>query len=370
MIALPDSTRATRSLETDLAPLVREIGERPVLVTDARVLSIGKGAAVRGMLDCDVVVVPGGEPVSESVAAIAAELADRRVDVVVAIGGGSVLDTAKLAARLVSDPGGLDSRLLGAAPFPPGAAVVALPTTAGSGAEMTRTAIVSHAGHKTWAWDERLRPELAVLAPELTVTVPRAVALSAGLDAFCHSVEAATARRATPDMTALGLEAVGMVGAGLAATLAAPADADLQAVMLEAAAAGGLAIDQCGTGIGHAIGHALASVGEIPHGLAVMLGLRAGLEWTLEAAPVAYAGLGRALGGEDDVAALPELFDAFLAAVDFRTELARWAPPSASVLLAELAHPDHQPMCLNNARPITTADMPRLVDAVLATWCP
>ncbi|MEX1005502.1 MAG: iron-containing alcohol dehydrogenase [Acidimicrobiia bacterium] len=360
--------RTTDSVADDIGSLVRPVGRSPVIVTDS-VLLAACTAIVHEALGCDVIIVPGGEPVVETVGALARDIAGRDSDVVVAVGGGSVLDTAKLAARLITDPDGLVARLRAAEPFAPGAAVVALPTTAGSGAEVTRTAIVSHRGHKTWAWDERLRPDLAILAPELTATTPRPVALAAGLDAFCHSVEAATGQRATTEMRALGFEAAASIHLQLAASLDTPRNVAARTEMMRAACAAGVAIDHCGTGIGHAVGHALASIVTIPHGLAVMLGLRAGLEWTLDASDT-YEGLDASLGTSGGVAGLADAFDEFLAAVGFRDELARWSRPTAEALAEEMRAEDHQPMCRNNARPIGPGDIETVAMSVVEAWMP
>ena len=367
MITLPDFVRTTDSVASDVDGMVADVGDSPVLVTDG-VLLAACVAPVREALGCEVIVVPGGEPVLSSVGALARDIASRGADVVVAVGGGSVLDTAKLAARLVADPDGLVTRLRSAEPFPPGAAVVALPTTAGSGAEVTRTAIVSHGGRKTWAWDECLRPQLAILAAELTATTPRSVALAAGLDAFCHAIEAATGQRSTPEMRDLGFEAAALIHRRLAAVLGGVDDPGARADMMRAATAAGIAIDHCGTGIGHAVGHALASIVTIPHGVAVMLGLRAGLEWTLETAASAYDGLDVALGhaGAD----LPEVFDEFLDAVGFWFELGRWERPTAEALAIEMRSQDHQPMCRNNARPIEGDDVVIVAGAAVGGWTP
>ena len=367
MIPLPPTVLITDSVATEVAEMVAHVGRSPVIVTDSVLLAAG-AAAVRGALGCDVIVVPGGEPVIETIGVVARDIADRESDVVVAVGGGSVLDTAKLAARLVRDPDGLLARLRSAEPFPPGTAVVALPTTAGSGAEITRTAIVSHAGHKTWAWDERLRPDLAILAPELTATTPRSVALAAGLDAFCHAIEAATGQRSTPEMRGLGFAAAAAVHRDLATSLASPQNISARGELMRAATAAGIAIDNCGTGIGHAVGHALASIGRIPHGLAVMLGLRAGLEWTLESAADAYAGLDSALEADRGTDGLPVAFDDFLDRVDFWGELGRWSCPTAAALAAEMRSEDHQPMCRNNARPIEADDVETVARAAVRTW--
>ena len=369
MIGLPAFVERVPDLASELGVIIGRLGGEPVIVTDVHLAAAGVCDPVATVLGCEVMLVPGGEPVAASVGALARALRDRDADVVVAVGGGSVIDTVKLAARLVADPDGLSGRLSSAAPFPPAsAAVVAVPTTSGSGAEVTRTAIVSEGGRKRWAWDERLRPDVAVLAPELTATVPRPIAVAAGLDAFVHAVEAATGRRSTAEVAALGFEAAAMLLTGLPVMIEHPDRTPVRSTVMEAATAAGCAIDLGGTGIGHAVGHALGSIGTIPHGLAVMLGLRAGLAWTLAAASDAYAGLARRLvpGGAPD--GLTAVLDEMLDAVGFRAELEKWPPPSREALAAEMASIDHQPMRLNNARPISEGDITDVAGLVCDWW--
>ncbi|HVR34056.1 MAG TPA: iron-containing alcohol dehydrogenase [Acidimicrobiia bacterium] len=369
MIGLPAFVERVPDLAAGLPEIIRRLGGEPVIVTDVDLAAAGVCGPVETVLGCEVMLVPGGEPVAATVGALARSLRDHDADVVVAVGGGSVIDTAKLAARLVSDPEGLSERLGSASPFPPvSAVVVAVPTTSGSGAEVTRTAIVSEGGRKRWAWDDRLRPEVAVLAPELTATVPRPVAVAAGLDAFVHAVEAATGQRSTTEIAALGFEAAAMLLAGLPVMIEHPDRTSVRSTVMEAATAAGCAIDLGGTGIGHAVGHALGSLGVIPHGLAVMLGLRAGLAWTLAGASDAYTGLARRLvpGGAPDglIAAIDEMLDA----VGFCPELEKWPQPTRQALAAEMASIDHRPMRLNNARPISEGDIADVAGIVCDWW--
>jgi alcohol dehydrogenase class IV len=368
VIELPPNVHRLEDVRAGLAPIVAAWGGQAVIVTDPVIAAAGVSEAVESSLGCETLMVPGGEPVMSTVADLASTLADRGCDVVVAVGGGSVLDTVKLAARLVKDPSGLESRLLSARPFPQGAAVVALPTTSGAGAEVTRTAIVSHSGRKTWAWDERLRPEAAVLAPELTATTPRSVAIAAGLDAFVHAVEAGTGQRRTPEITALAAGAAAEILMSLPVATDERSSVSARKAMMGASAAAGVAIDHCGTGIGHAVGHALASIGPVPHGLAVMAGLRAGLEWTLSDSGDAYQLLAERLVSSGEPMGLPAVFAELCGAVDFDTELGRWPCPDPGELAREMACDDHRPMRENNARPISLSDLEEISRMVTARW--
>ena len=221
-------------------------------------------------------LVVAGEPSFLGVDALARAV--RAVDhpVVVAVGGGSTLDAAKQAA-VVAGEGGIGDYVLGARPLPARTVpVVAVPTTAGTGAEVTRTCIVSdETGRKLWTWGDALLPDVVVLDPRATATMPAHVTAATGLDAFVHAVEAMTGRRATPDAVAAGQQAARLVLDHLASAVGDGDDLDVRLAMQRAALLAGRAIDAGGTGIAHSIGHALGTLAHVPHGVAVAVGLAA-----------------------------------------------------------------------------------------------
>jgi alcohol dehydrogenase len=362
------AVRIVDGVAGQIGGVAAEYGSRPAVVTDRILAESTTVAPVASALGERLYVIDPGEPSSVQVTKLANELADGRIDVAVAVGGGSVIDTAKLAARLVSEPEGLSERLLSAAPFPEvTAAVVAVPTTAGSGAEVTRTAIVTYEGRKSWAWDERLRPEAAVLSAEMTASTPRPVALAAGLDAFSHAVEAATGRRSVAAVRSLGFDAAASIHRLLPDVLRDGGERGRLELAMAATVAG-TAIDNCGTGVGHAVGHAVGSLVRLPHGLAVALGLRAGLAWTLERASDAYAGLSARLAAGARTGDLPRIFEEFLQSVGFDEELVRHAAPDLDELVAEMAFAEHRPMRENNARPIEDGDVRDIAELALRGW--
>lgn len=359
--------RRTSDLATDIGSVVDAIGSRPVVLTDTALVAAGIAETVRGALRCPVLEVATGEPETGEVGRSAAALAESGADVVVAVGGGSVLDTAKLAARLVADPSGLERRLGGAAPFPAGLAVVAVPTTAGSGAERTRTAVVRHGTRKSWAWDDALRPEAVVLAPELTAGLPVRTTAASGLDAFVHALEASTARRASVDDAVVGAEVAAAVATSLPLVVSSPGDLEARGMMLEAASEAGALIDRCGTGVGHAIGHALGSLMAVPHGFAVALGHRAALEWVMETAGERYGVVSSALSaaGRGGVAGA---FDGLLDAVGFHDLFPALPPPDVEALTEELTADAHRPMLRNTPRAVSEPDLALLARATVERW--
>lgn len=353
----------TTVVETDRLrrDLPEHVSGRCVVVSDTALVEAGLADVAASALGADVVAIPTGEPLVVSVTELAFDLADRSVETLVAVGGGSVLDATKLAARTIDDPGAVPSLLGAATVAVDGPRVVAIPTTAGTGSEVTRTSVVSHDGRKSWVWGEGLRPATAILAPELTVGLPEAVTVASGLDAFVHCVESVTSRRTDQALHAAAVGAANDIARVLAAVLDAPTDLGLRRSLLACAHTGGRGIDRCGTGIGHAIGHALGSLTSIPHGLAVMAGHRAALDWTFETAADAYAPLG-------GPAAVLAAFDDLAGAVGLRERLASVDFPTPSALADELAAADHQPMFRNHPRTVDTDDLPALAATTLEMW--
>ncbi|CAN5831313.1 iron-containing alcohol dehydrogenase [soil metagenome] len=350
-----------------LRRIVDGLGATPVIVTDSTLAELVLMASVRaevgGALE---IIVDVGEPTTAAVGLVQAALIGRG-DVVVAVGGGSVIDIAKLAGALVGSGGVLSDYLLSAIPFTSSLPVVAIPTTAGSGAEVTRTSVVSVDGRKSWAWDEMLRPNAVVLDPALTLDLPASVTVATGLDALVHAIEAATARRLDSVATELGLWAVAGIGSALPSVIADPADIRARGVMLSSSTAAGLAIDRCGTGIAHGLGHALGSIASVPHGLAVALCLEVAAPFNVEFGDERCAAVARALGGPD----LEEELGRFMTAVGLDAALERFAADQSvdSTTLTNEALADlNTPMRLNNVRPAQPSDVASLAEQVAERW--
>ncbi len=237
--------------------------------------------------------MPAGEPDASSVDAAAELVRSMPGAIVIGVGGGSALDTAKQAAVVATAAMGVEHYALGANPLPGHRPIIAIPTTAGTGAEVTRTCIVTDRdGRKVWTWGDELLPDLVVLDPASTVTMPAHVTAATGLDAFVHALEAVSGRRTTALVTAPALHALRLVRRPPPDRRRRPDDLDARQAMQEAALLAGLAIDGGGTGIAHSIGHALGTLAHVPHGVAVAIGLAAALDWNVDGAPDAYTSAG------------------------------------------------------------------------------
>lgn len=300
----------------EVGPRLRAHGvARAVVFVDPRVHALPWFAEVAASLaaagvDAAVYAEIAIEPTDASVADAVAFARQARADGVLSLGGGSTIDTAKLANLGAAT--GHDVRRYVAAPWGDGQAVtaplpvhLACPTTAGTGSEVTGIAIFDLRAHhvKTGVATPRLRPTEAVIDPRVTATLPASVVAAAGLDVLCHALESYTARphtqRAAPQpVTARPMsqganrwsdvgcrEALAVCGRHLARATHDASDAEARGELMWAATLAGIAFGNAGVHVPHAMAYAIAggvrdyvAVGYppaaplVPHGFAVALG--------------------------------------------------------------------------------------------------
>ena len=347
------------------------LGETSVALVDRTVLDLGIADDIIAELADHAVVVESGEPQLAGVQAITDVIRIEGATGVVAIGGGSAIDTAKIAAAAARSEREVADHLMSRHRLPEALPLVAVPTTAGSGAEVTKMAVVSDGPRKSWVWDEALRPLAAILDPAVTVGLPEPVTVASGCDAFVHAVESSSARIQHEHAAAAGTWAAGEVFAALPAVLEDPEDLERRRRMQIGACAAGVGIDRCGTGIGHAIGHAVASLLTAPHGLLVMLGSLVAIEWGVASAPERYAAAIRSIEPSAEPSDLPELLRRFAETVGYERHLAPHAAAQtlgAEALAAELPRDVHKPMWSNNAAVPDEADLTRLAHETAREW--
>jgi alcohol dehydrogenase class IV len=206
------------------------------------------------------------------------------------------------------------------------------------------------------------------------VGLPAHLTAATGVDALVHAIEACTIRRANPMNDGVCLQAIRLIVQHLPRAVAAPDDLDARGQVQIAASLAGIAIDNSGTGVAHALGHALGALGHVHHGRAVGLSLRAALAWNAEAAPERHAMVATAMGvpseGRKDADILKELgprFDAFIRSVGLAVSLAKdgLGQKDSERLAALTMAPENKSMRDSNCRPITAADALTLSQAVL-----
>jgi alcohol dehydrogenase class IV len=228
--------------------------------------------------------------------------------VVVAAGGGSALDFGKGVAVLAGNPGTAwqHTRRKDHTPLVPGPGtlpVVALPTTAGTGSEMTHYAVFSNPRlrEKSTIVSERIIPRAALVDPELTFSCPPRLTALTGVDVLAHSIEAYINVSSSPFARLVSLEAIRLAGAWLAKAVADGSDPEARQQMAWASALGGVAIAHANPTLPHALGQAAGGFVHAPHGATVAACLAEVMRISHEAAPQMFADIASAL----DPAAAP-----------------------------------------------------------------
>ena len=333
----------------DIVPLAEArggSGATLLLVADPALKTLGiTGLAVevlaRAGFEAHVYDGFTGEPGEADIDAAAALARRHGARLVVGLGGGSALDTAKLAACCAVSGLAASAYALCATPLPKNRLpIIAVPTTAGTGSEVTRVSVYADANKvKVWAWGEELKPDAAILDPELTVAVPPAVTGGTGLDALVHAIEAATNKQANPGNDLYCLKAISLIAANLQRAVTHPDDIAARGAMLLASCYGGIGIDNCGTALAHNISHAVANLAPIAHGRATGLAMRATIDWVAEGNRAGFARVAAAMGAEDPVAAYDRLVRA--SGVDLATNLPGVTP---AALAQQMAAPANAPM--------------------------
>lgn len=219
---------------------------------------------------------------------------------IVGLGGGSALDTSKVVAALAHTGEGCGAYRLAQEQLPfRKTGLIAIPTTAGTGSETTGTSIISQAdGTKNWFWGPSLKPDMALMDPELTLGLPAFWTFFTGLDALVHSIESRTNRYRFEQNDPLAELGIQHAFANLEQAVLDPTNVKARAGMMQAAAYGGLAIGNTGCAVAHNIGHALGSIAAIPHGRAVSIALVATLDWAIPGNEAAFNRVGKMLGGK------------------------------------------------------------------------
>lgn len=246
-----------------------------VVVTDRNIEAIPAVQALMGQLrdqipGISVVNSVPPEPSQHDVAAIIATLSRPQVDIVIGIGGGSVLDVAKLLSVLCIDAApSLDALLAGEKPQRRTRSIL-IPTTAGTGSEATPNAILAIPEKETKVGiiSPVMLPDVVALVPELTTSMPPHIASSTGIDALCHLIECFTANVANPVSDNYALIGMKKLFANLETTLREPENLQARLEMLWASYYGGASIAHAGTHLVHALSYPLGGRYHLPHGVA------------------------------------------------------------------------------------------------------
>ena len=348
-----------------LGELLAELGvERPFLVTDKGVVAAGLAETAVAHLD-DLVVFDDvyANPDIELVGRASAQYREEGCDGLVALGGGSSIDTAKAVGIEVVHGGSIVEYEYGATPIteriPP---LVAVPTTSGTGSEATLWAVITDHDRKikfNVGGTPLIGAHVALVDPELTLGLPPAITAATGMDALSHAIECYTCDYHQPFNDAVALLAIELVGRWLRVAYEEGGNLEARTHMAHAATLGGLAYGTESAGAAHAMSQSAGGVHDCPHGALTARVLGPVCEYNAPAAPDRYARIAQGLGV--DVHGLSEL-DAAMAGVE---EVYRLTDDVGIPGMEELGFsPDEIPMLARIAyEDPQTIGNPREVDA-------
>jgi alcohol dehydrogenase len=350
-----------------VSTLARSGCQRVFLLTSPSVLSkAAEFATILRAASATVEIVTGipPEPTTACCEQLRARARAFAPDLVLAIGGGSVLDVAKLVAALhdrtepISAFYGINI-LAGRR-----TALVCAPTTSGTGSEVSPNALLfdDDAVAKKAVISPALVPDVAIVDPSLTLTLPAALTATTGIDALAHCLETYASRVAHPLVDVRSLEGVRLIGAHLARCIANGSDLEARSAVALGSLYGGLALGPVNTTGVHALAYPLGGEFHMPHGLSIALLLPHVVRFNLPALPGRHAALSAALGGRsaDD---LPDLLSRLIArcGIDGRLS-AHGIPREALPRLAE-AGIQVTRLLKNNPREVTRDDALRIYEA-------
>jgi alcohol dehydrogenase class IV len=287
-------------------------GRRPLLVAGSALRRAGRlellveNLAATGLRPC----LHGGVPAEPSLADLQRAMdacAAAKADLVIAIGGGSVLDIGKATAVLAGS-GRTAAEYFAGHPLPDtGRPIIALPTTSGTGSEVTRVCVLSDPEHRRKASirADSMLPRIALVDPELTITCPPAVTAHSGMDALVQAIEAYVSNGANPLTDSLALEAARLAAGALEPAVLDGTNRPAREAMALGSLMAGLALNTARLGLVHGLAHPIGALTGAHHGLLCGLLLPAVMEFNTPAAEGKYASLARALG-----AASPDLGNA------------------------------------------------------------
>lgn len=276
---------------------------RPLVVTDKTMVRLGHAQRIKGILEsenivCEVFDDTVPEPTSASIQAGVSRIKGGSFDAIVALGGGSPIDSAKAMAILARYGG-----VIGDYRFPrqvseAGIPLIAIPTTAGTGSEVTRFTIITDE-----TTDEKLlcaglgfMPMAALIDYKLTLSLPSRITADTGIDAITHAIEAYVSAKANPYSDSQALAALSYLGPNLRTVCRNGLDEHAREAMMIGATLAGIAFSSASVALVHGMSRPIGAFFHVPHGLSNAMLLPLVTKWSLNAAPKRYAQCAVAMG--------------------------------------------------------------------------
>jgi alcohol dehydrogenase class IV len=294
----------------DIPALLRDQDvKRVALITDPGLVAVGIIAPIEQALRAaglDVIRYDGvrADPTESIVVDCAERMREARIDGVLGVGGGSVMDVAKLTAYLVRSPTDLETIYGIGLARGPRLPLILVPTTAGTGSEVTPISILTTSGsEKRGVVSARLLPDVAVLDPTLTLNLPTRTTAETGIDAMVHAIEAYTSKRLkNPISDSLAHRALSLLATNLPLVMRDGTDASARGAMLLGSCLAGMAFANAPVAGVHALAYPLGGRHHVSHGMSNALMMVPVLRFNCSAAAPLYQELADAIGAAEPTA--------------------------------------------------------------------
>lgn len=290
-------------------------GSQAILISDETLKKLGITEKIVSALQKENISVPvifTDIPTDSSLKTankIAEICRQENINIIIGLGGGSVIDTSKGVRMILSQNSDDILKLSGYEGLPAGTPVplCIIPTTSGTGSEVTGVAVIRDEERdiKMEFISANIQPDIAVLDPQMTQSMPPKVTAATGMDALCHAIEGYTCMQKNPLSDAYAVTAINIISKNLMNAIKNGRDLDARAEMANAALMAGISFSNSMVGIVHGIGHALGAVSRVPHGTAMNILLPHCMMYNMDTCEKDYAELLLHIAGPEIFSATP-----------------------------------------------------------------
>ncbi len=277
--------------------------QKPLIVTDPNMEKLGYVDKVKKHLSgvkAEVFNEIKGEPSIEELERLAVKVRNGKYDLILGLGGGSAMDSAKIASISATNEGSIEDYIGIDKVRNKGLPLICIPTTSGTGSEVTKFAVIRYEKTKKAISSDLIIPDVAIVDPTLTVSLPAKITAYTGLDALSHAVEAMISTWATPFTDTLALGAIRTIFRYLKRAYENGEDLEARYYMSMAATLAGLSFNDPKVLLAHSIGQTIGPIYNLPHGLSVALALPYILDFYLPSSTDKIALISEAAGIYND----------------------------------------------------------------------
>lgn len=303
-INLPRIMQVGKNARSHLPEILNSLGaKRPLIITDKMMVSLGYIDQIQNLLKAENIesdyfdeTIP--EPTSASIEAGVNHVKTHQYDAIIAVGGGSPIDSAKAISILSKFGGEIRDYKFPRQVNEIGLPIIAIPTTAGTGSECTRFTIITDdkTSEKMLCAGLGFLPIAAIIDYELTMSLPARTTADTGIDALTHAIEAYVSKKASPYSDAQAIAAMKLIGPNLQIAYHEPGNESAREKMMLGSTFAGIAFSNASVALVHGMSRPIGAFFHVPHGLSNAMLLPMITEFSIQAAPERYADCAKAMG--------------------------------------------------------------------------